>query len=78
MQLITIGQQVFNLEALTFATYDVIPTDEGLNVMGCTLSFGCDDVLSFYGEQALQAWEMIEAQSINLTKLSKVREAIAE
>lgn len=76
-QLITVGTRGFNLTTLTHYAYDVVPTEMGENEMGCVLSFGCDDTLIFYGAEALQVWEMLEARSLNLAALNKAREAIA-
>lgn len=57
MQLIRVGTNVFNLEAVTHANYeennviDRLVNDDGTvqdpNEPGCTLSFGTDDILIF-------------------------------
>ena len=77
MQLITVGNRGFNLATLTHYAYDVVSTETGANEMACVLSFGCDDTLIFYGEKAMQVWEMLEARSLDLAALNKARDAAA-
>lgn len=70
MKLITIGSQCFNLEAITHASYDEnkvldrLVNDDGTlqnpTEPGCTISFGTDDILCLYGDEALQAWIVLQ------------------
>ena len=78
MGLVTVGnRRGFNLATLTHYTKEVAPTETGGDEMSCILSFGCDDTLIFYGEEAVQVWEMLEARSLDLAALNKARVAAA-
>ena len=81
MQLVTVGnRRGFNLATLTHYAREVVPTEAGAtNEMAwdTVLSFGCDDTLIFYGEEAIQVWEMLEARSLDLAALNKARDSAA-
>lgn len=77
MKLITVGDRCFNLEAVTHASYDVVCDDGGANAMGCTISFGCDEILIFYGDEALQVWAILQSGSLKIMAPKKESEAIA-
>ena len=82
MQLVTVGNhRGFNLTTLTHYAYEVVGLGMGTSEMscemGCVLSFGCDDTLIFYGEEAMQVWEMLEGRSLDLAALNRARDAAA-
>ena len=78
MQLVTVGNhRGFNLATLTHYAKEVAPTETGDDEMSCILSFGCDDTLIFYGEEAMQVWEMLEGRSLDLAALNRARDAAA-
>ena len=78
MGLVTVGnRRGFNLATLTHYAREVVPTKMDTEEMACILSFGCDDTLIFYGAEALQVWEMLEARSLDLAALNRARDGTA-
>jgi len=39
---------------------------------GCTISFGTDDILILYGDEALQAWAFIKQEAADIKELVEI------
>lgn len=61
-RLIQIGDRAFNLEAVTHCAYQpCLPGTEDSNPdTQCIISFGCEDIQIFYGDEAEVVWTIIK------------------